>query len=131
MPMKLLLATAAAAAVFSTTAFAQAEPDLSYAGNWSATIVTADGKQLASRLVLKQFEGTWYGPTTPGKAACNAKRAPVTVQETNATRLAFTVWGKTTGAPCSDLTVELKPAASGAFEGTVESVGTIKLVRRR
>lgn len=129
MHLKSLLIAAAVAC--AGTAHAQAEPDLSYAGNWSATIVTTDGKQLASRLVLKQFEGTWYGPTTLAKAACNAKRAPVTVQETNATRLAFTVWGKTTGAPCSDLTIELKPAAAGSFEGTVESVGTIKLTRRR
>lgn len=127
--MKLFLA--AAAAVFSTTVFAQAEPDLSYAGNWSATIVTADGKQLVSRLVLKQFDGSWQGPTTVGKAACNTKRAPITVQETNASRLAFTVWGKTTGPQCSDLTIELKPAAGDVFEGTVEAVGTIKLTRRR
>ena len=125
-PLFALLSTTFAAGVL-----AQAEPDRSYAGDWSATIVTADGKRMASRLVLKQFDGAWYGPTTPAKAACNGKKAPVTVQETNDSRLAFTVWGKTTGPQCEDLTVELKPSADGVFEGTVVSVGTIKLVRRR
>jgi len=121
----------AASAAFATAAHAQAEPDVSYAGNWSANIATADGKRLTARLVMKQFEGTWYGSTTAGKAACKARKVPVTVQETNATRLAFTVWGRTTGPQCDDLTVELKPVAPGVFEGTVESVGTIKLTRGR
>jgi hypothetical protein len=118
------------AAAYAQGALAQAEPDRSYAGNWSATIVTTDGKRLVSRLVLKQFDGTWHGPTTLAKAACNGKKAPVTVQETNALRLAFTVWGKTTGPQCNDLTIEMKPVAENVFEGTVESVGTIRLTRR-
>lgn len=129
-PMRIQLFILLIGATCATHASAQAQADVSYDGHWSATILAADGKRQVSRLELRNFGGTWYGPTTQAKASCKSRKAPVTVQESNATALAFTVWGKTAGPGCEDLTVELKPVADNVLEGTVESVGSIKLVRR-
>ncbi len=122
-----------AGAGFATTASAQAEPDQFYDGTWSATIAPAAGKPRVARLVLRQFNGTWYGTVgaaAGAKAACKGVKFPVTVQQSNASGLAFTVWGDAVAPACANLSAELKPISATRFEGTVESVGTISLVRR-
>jgi hypothetical protein len=61
---------------------------------------------------------------------CNGRKFPITVQESSVSELSFTVWGTSAGPGCRDLTIELKPVADKVLEGTVESLGTIRLVRR-
>ena len=122
-----------AGALFATTAWAQAEPDVPRDGNWVATITAPDGKRQIARLALRQFGGTWHGAvaTAAGaKGACKARKFPVTVQQSNASGLAFTVWGDQVAAACANLTIELTPRSETRFDGSVEPGGTLSLVRR-
>jgi hypothetical protein len=124
---------AAVASVFATAAAGQAEPDVPHDGKWSATIQTADGARQSARFVLRQFSGDWIGaggrnPAT--HSACAGKKLPITVQASTAAALDFTVWGSQVSAKCADLTVEAKSIGEDVFEGTVESVGTIRITRR-
>lgn len=131
--MRIKLFALLAGAAFATTASAQAEPDLTYDGTWSATISPAAGPPQASRLVLRQFSGTWFGAVGTARGAtgvCKGRQFPVTVQQSNASGLAFTVWGDSVAPACANLIVELKPVAEKRFEGTVEPGGTLRLVRR-
>src|SRR5688572_16490363 len=110
--MRLHLFVTLAGALFATTALAQAEPDVMRDGSWTATITAPDGKRQQARLELRQFTGTWHGPvaTVAGaKRACTARRFPVTVQQSNASGLAFTVFGDQVSPACANLTVETTP----------------------
>ncbi len=128
-----LFALLAGAAFFTPPAAAQAEPDVHFDGTWTATIAAPAARPQVSRLVLRQFSGTWLGPvgTAAGaKGACAGRKFPVTVQQSNASGLVFTVWGDAVAPTCANLNVELKPVSDRRFEGTVEAVGAITLVRR-
>jgi hypothetical protein len=128
-----LLVTLVSTVVACTTASAQAEPDVPRDGRWAATITAPDGKRQVARLDLRQFSGTWHGTlpaATNAKSACKARRFPVTVQQSNGSGLAFTVWGDQVAAACANLTIELTPTTETQFEGTAEPGGAIKLVRR-
>jgi hypothetical protein len=131
--MRIKLFTMLVSAALVAAASAQEQADVPYDGNWSATVLAADGARQGSRLVIKNFAGTWYGPVGHAgnaKGSCKSRKFPVTVQESNGSKLAFTVWGATIEPGCKDLTIELKPTTENVLDGTVESVGTIKLVRR-
>ncbi len=122
-----------AGAAFAHGASAQAQADVTWDGKWSATVVTDGGARRVSRLVIKEFAGTWYGKVGAAANAgkpCSGTKFPVTVQTSNDTNLDFTVWGSAVGPGCRDLTIELKSTGKDVFEGTVEPAGTIKLVRR-
>ena len=113
-------------------AFAQAEPDVAHNGNWTATVRAETGARLDARVVITEFSGFWYGPVGQGtKGACKQRKFPITVQNSTQADLAFTVWGSAVAHGCPDLTITAKAADQNAFEGTVESVGTIQLKRRR
>ncbi|MES2993332.1 MAG: hypothetical protein V4844_18055 [Pseudomonadota bacterium] len=134
--MRLHLFVTLAGALFATTAFAQAEPDVMRDGAWTATVTSADGRRQVARLELRQFTGTWHGPVAKvagAKGGCTARRFPVTVQQSNASGLAFTVFGDQVSPACANLTVETTPvreAPDRRFEGTVDPGGRITLVRR-
>ena len=129
-------------ALSATGASAQAEPDVPHDGLWSATITAADGKRQVARLELRQFSGSWQGsvPTAAGaKGVCKGRKFPVTVQQSNASGLAFTVWGDQVAPACANLTVELTPVPTAnrpsrpddqQFEGKIEPGGRLRLVRR-
>jgi hypothetical protein len=124
---------AAAASVFATAAAAQAVANVDHDGKWLATIETADGGRQSARFVLQDFGGEWIGAAGRKAAtgsACAGKRLPITVQESTSTALEFTVWAKQLSPKCANLTIETKPAGKDAFEGTVKSVGTIRMTRR-
>jgi hypothetical protein len=131
--MKPRLLLAVAASVFATAAAGQAEPDVTHDGNWSATIQSADGSRQSARFVLRQFSGDWIGAGGRNPAtgsACAGKKLPITVQASTAGALDFTVWGSQISAKCANLTIEAKSVAKDVFEGTVESVGTIRMTKR-
>jgi hypothetical protein len=124
---------AVVASVFATAAAAQAEPDVLHDGTWSATIRSSDGGQQSARFVLRQFGGDWIGaggrkPATG--SACAGKKLPITVQASTAGALEFTVWGSQISPKCANLTIETRSVGADIFEGTVESVGTIRVTRR-
>jgi hypothetical protein len=124
---------AVAASVFATAAAGQAEPDVPHDGNWLATIQTADGGRQSAKFVIRQFSGDWVGaggrnPVT--HSACAGKKLPITVQVSTAAALDFTVWGAQVSPKCADLTIEAKSVGKDVFEGTVKSVGTIRITRR-
>jgi hypothetical protein len=124
---------AVAASVFATAAAGQAEPDVPHDGNWLATIQTADGSRQSAKFVIRQFAGDWIGaggrnPVT--HSACASKKLPITVQASTAGTLDFTVWGVQVSPKCADLTIELKSVGKDVFEGTVQSVGTIRVTKR-
>jgi hypothetical protein len=124
---------AAAVSVFCTAAAAQAVSSMTHDGKWLATIQTADGSRQSARFVLQDFGGEWIGAAGRKAAtgtACAGKRLPITVQESTADALEFTVWATQLSPKCANLTIETKPAGKDAFEGTVESVGTIRMTRR-
>jgi hypothetical protein len=132
-PMRLRHLLAVAASVFATAAAGQAEPDVPHDGNWSATIQAADGSRQSARFVIRQFSGDWIGaggrkPATG--SACAGKKLPITVQASTASALEFTVWGSQLSPKCANLTIAVKTVGKDAFEGTVESVGTIRVTRR-
>ena len=132
--MRKILLTLLAGFAVLPAAFAQAEPDVPHNGNWTASIRAGDGAKLDSRVVITEFSGTWYGSTGKGtgaKGACKHQKFPITVQHSTQTDLAFTVWGSAVAPTCPDLTITLKTDDQNLFEGTVESVGKIKLTRRR
>jgi hypothetical protein len=132
MQLRLLLAVAVTA--FATAAAGQqAEPDVPHDGKWLATIQTADGSRQSARFVIAQFGGDWTGaggrnPVT--HSACAGKKLPITVQASTAAALDFTVWGAQVSAKCPDLTIEAKVIGKDVFEGTIKSVGTIRITRR-
>ena len=132
--MQLRHLLAVVASVFATAAAGQqAEPDVPYDGNWLATIQTADGGRQSARFVLKQFGGDWTGAGGRNPATgsgCAGKKLPITVQVSTAAALDFTVWGAQASAKCPDLTIEAKAVGKDVFEGTVKSVGTIRITRR-
>ena len=124
---------AVAASVFATAAAGQAEPDVPHDGNWLATIQTADGSRQSAKFVIREFAGDWIGaggrnPVT--HSACAGKKLPITVQVSTAEALDFTVWGIQVSPKCVDLTIELKSVGKDVFEGTVQSVGTIRVTKR-
>jgi hypothetical protein len=124
---------AAAVSVFGTAAAAQAVSSMTHDGKWLATIQTADGGRQSARFVLQDFGGEWIGAAGRKAAtgtACAGKRLPITVQESTAEALDFTVWATQLSPKCANLTIETKPGGKDAFEGTVESVGTIRMTRR-
>ena len=124
---------AAAASVFAAAAAAQAVPQTGHDGKWLATILTADGSRQSARFVLQDFDGQWIGAAGRKAAtgsACAGKKLPITVQESTATALDFTVWATQLSPKCANLTIETKPVGKGVFEGTVASVGTIRMTRR-
>ena len=124
---------AVAASVFATAAAGQAVSDVPRDGNWLATIQAADGSKQSSKFVIREFAGEWIGasgrnPVT--HSACAGKKLPITVQESTAEALHFTVWGAQISPKCADLTIELKAVGKDVFEGTVRSVGTIRVTKR-
>ena len=124
---------AVVASVFASAAAAQAEPDVIHDGNWSATIQTADGSRQSARLVIREFAGDWIGSGGKNPAtgsACAGKKLPITVQASTAGALDFTVWGSQVSPKCANLTIETQSVGNDRFEGTVESVGTIRITRR-
>jgi hypothetical protein len=124
---------AVAASVFATAAAAQAEPDILHNGNWSAAIQAADGSKQSARFVIRDFAGDWIGAGGKNPAtgrACAGKKLPITVQASTAAALEFTVWASQISPKCANLTIETKSVAADVFEGTVESVGTIRVTRR-
>jgi len=124
---------AAAVSVFGTAAAAQAVSSMTHDGKWLATIQTADGGRQSARFVLQDFGGEWIGAAGRKAAtgtACAGKSLPITVQESTAEALDFTVWATQLSPKCANLTIETKPAGKDVFEGTVESVGTIRMTRR-
>jgi hypothetical protein len=133
-PVSLRHLLAATASVFVTAAAGQStEPEVPHDGNWLAAIQTGDGSRQSARLALRDYGGYWVGaggrrPATG--VACAGKKLPITVQESTATALAFTVWGSQLSTKCANLTIEVKSAGKDVFEGTVESVGTIRMTRR-
>ncbi|CAN5364277.1 hypothetical protein BH11PSE9_BH11PSE9_29460 [soil metagenome] len=121
-----------ACAAFSQGAAAQAQADIVYNGKWMATIVSEGGKRQVSQLQIREFTGTWLGKVGTAdnaKKPCNGSKFPVTVQTSNESRFEFTVWGSMVSSACKDLTIELEPTGKDVFEGTVASVGTIRLAR--
>jgi hypothetical protein len=113
-------------------AIAQADPDVAHNGSWAATVRADAGGRLDSRVVITEFSGFWHGPVGHGaKGACRQRKFPITVQNSTQSELAFTVWGSAVAPNCPDLTITTRAADQNAFEGTVESVGTIRLTRRR
>jgi hypothetical protein len=124
---------AVAASVFATAAMGQAEPDVTHDGNWLATIQAADGSRQSARFVIRQFSGDWIGASGRNAAtggACAGKKLPITLQTSTAGALDFTVWGAHVSPKCANLTIEAKSVGKDVFEGTVESVGTIRVTRR-
>lgn len=124
---------AAAASLLATAAAAQAVSNVSHDGKWLATIQTADGSRQSARFVLQDFGGEWIGAAgrkAATGAACAGRKLPITVQESTATALEFTVWATQLSPKCANLTIETKPVGKDAFEGTVEPVGTIRMTRR-
>jgi hypothetical protein len=124
---------AVAAVSFATAAAGQAEPDVPHDGNWSATIQTADGGRQSAKFAIRQFSGDWIGaggrnPVT--HSACAGKKLPITVQASTDAALEFTVWAAQISPKCADLTIVLKSVGKDVFEGTVHSVGTIRVTRR-
>ena len=127
------LLLAAAISVLGTAAAAQAVTSMTHDGKWQATIQTADGGRQSARFVLQDFGGEWIGAagrTAATGAACAGKKLPITVQETTADALEFTVWATQLSPKCANLTIETKPAGKDAFEGMVKSIGTIRITRR-
>ena len=121
------------ASVFATAAAAQAVSSMTHDGKWLATIQTADGGRQSARFVLQDFGGEWIGAAgrkAATGAACAGKRLPITVQESTAEALEFTVWATQLSPKCANLTIETKPAGKDAFEGTIDSIGTIRITRR-
>jgi len=121
------------ASVFATAAAAQAVSSMTHDGKWLATIQTADGGGQSARFVLQDFGGEWIGAAgrkAATGAACAGKRLPITVQESTAEALEFTVWATQLSPKCANLTIETKPAGKDAFEGTIDSIGTIRITRR-
>ncbi len=124
---------AVATSVFATAAAGQAEPDVTHDGKWLATIQTSDSGRQTARFVIQQFGGDWIGAAGRASAtgsACAGKKLPITVQATTADALAFTVWGAQVSATCANLTIELKSVGTDVFEGTVASVGTVRVTKR-
>ena len=124
---------AVAASVFATAAVAQAEPDVLHDGNWSASIQVADGSRQPARFVIRDFAGEWIGAGGKNPAtgsACAGKKLPITVQASTNAALDFTVWATRLSPKCANLTIETKSVGKDVFEGTVESVGTIRITRR-
>lgn len=124
---------AVAASVFATSAAGQAEPEVTQDGSWLATIQAADGSRQSARFVIREFSGDWIGaggrsPATAG--ACAGKKLPITVQASTPGALDFTVWGSQISPECANLTIEGKAVGKDVFEGTVESIGTIRVTRR-
>jgi hypothetical protein len=124
---------AVAASVFATAAMGQAEPDVTHDGNWLATIQAADGSRQSARFVIREFGGDWIGaggrkPATG--SACAGKKLPITVQASTTAALDFTVWASQISPKCANLTVETKSVGKDVFEGTVKSVGMIRVTRR-
>ena len=132
--MQLRHLLAVAASVFATAAAgSRPSPTCPHDGNWAATIQTADGSRQSARFVIRQFSGDWIGaggrnPVT--HSACAGKKLPITVQASTAAALDFTVWGAQVSPKCPDLTIEAKSVGKDVFEGTVKSVGTIRITRR-
>ena len=124
---------AVATSVFATAAAGQAEPDVVHDGNWSATIQTADGSRQSARFVIREFSGEWHaggGKNPATGSACAGKKLPITVQASSVEALDFTVWATQLSPKCANLTIETKSVGKDVFEGTVESVGTIRFTRR-
>jgi hypothetical protein len=124
---------AVAASVFATAAAGQAEPDVPHDGNWLATIQTADGSRQSAKFVIREFAGDWIGAggrNAVTHSACAGKKLPITVQASTAETLDFTVWGAQVSPKCVDLTIELKSVGKDVFDGTVQSVGTIRVTKR-
>jgi len=95
MMMRPRLLLAAAVSVFGTAASAQAVSSMTHDGKWLATIQTADGGRQSARFVLQDFGGEWIGAAGRKAAtgtACAGKKLPITVQESTAEALEFTVW---------------------------------------
>lgn len=122
-----------AAGLLATAAFGQAEPDVTHDGKWLATIQTSESGRQTARFVIQQFSGDWTGAagrTSATRSACAGHKLAITVQASTAEALDFTVWGSQVSPKCADLTIVTRSVGNDVFEGTVESVGTIRLTRR-
>jgi hypothetical protein len=109
----------------------QADPDVDHGGKWTAEIRGPDGVPRMSTVLIKKFAGTWRESTKSASKGdpCAGKISEITVQHSVESKLEFTVWRSMKTKLCEDLTVELKSAGDGEFEGIVVGQGTIKLTR--
>jgi len=117
--------------LFAIPAAAQPGSTLEYDGKWSAVIQRDDGSRQTARVVIEQFAGTWQDQTRPNKAnkTCAGKAFPITIQESTASELALMVWGSSISTACPDLKVDLKPAGDTVLEGSIATLGQVRLTK--
>ena len=100
-----------------------------YEGVWSVRL--ADGR--AARFELREWAGTWRETGARGAlpAACHGRKMPVTVQQSTAEGLQFTVFGTSVNPACPDTSYTFKPLDAKTMQAALDGGSTATMTRAR
>jgi hypothetical protein len=108
--------------VFATAASAQDQVE--HDGTWNVRIDGGARNARVARVVISDFGGRWQelGAKRASDPCRSSKPFPITVQESTAEGIEFTVWSEMVTKACPDFALALKMVDERTFVGTVNAV---------
>jgi len=120
-------------ASYVSSAAAMREPDSdAYDGKWNVSIQGEGKSPLRARLELAKFAGTWHDLDRQFRARsknCKGTKFAVTVQNSVAAAMEFTIWGSSVSSDCPDISATVQPSSDTVLVGMLETGETIRLTR--
>lgn len=114
---------ALAGALVCATAAAESQDTVEHDGTWNVRIDGDARTARQARVVIDDFEGRWQelGPKRAGDPCRGSKPFPITVQETTAEGIEFTVWSEMVNKACPDFALVLKVVDERTLVGTLKA----------
>jgi hypothetical protein len=114
---------ALAGGLVCATAGATSQDTVEHDGTWNVRIEGGARIARQARVVISDFDGLWQelGPKRAGDPCRSSKPFPITVQESTAEEIEFTVWSEMVTKACPDFALVLKVVDERTLVGTLKA----------